>query len=60
MPCFMRGAQAAWSPIFGAPPSPLAWHLEHCALTTCLPLRSACMSLRLAGSFHLPPDWLTM
>ena len=60
IPCFILGAQAARSPIFGAPPSPLAWHFPHCASTICLPLRATAMSFALAGSFHLPPDWFTM
>src|SRR5262249_50755482 len=36
------------------------WHFTHCALTTASPLRSVARSFALAGSTHLPPDWLTM
>ena len=34
-PCLTRGIQAARSPIFGAPPTPVPWHLMHRAWTIC-------------------------
>ena len=59
-PCLTRGIQAARSPIFGAPPSPVWWHLTHRASTICSPVRSGAGAVRLIGSTQLPPDWFTM
>src|SRR6185503_18588867 len=39
-PCLARLLHAFLSPILGAPFTPVAWHLEHTASTTSLPLRS--------------------
>ena len=56
----IRGAQAALSPIFGAPPVPASWHFAQRACTTCSPVRSAAGLVLLRGSTHFPPDLFTM
>src|SRR5690606_33195971 len=38
-PCAIRGAQAATSPVFGAPAAPVAWQAMHAALYTASPER---------------------
>jgi len=40
-PCAMRGAQAAWSPIFGAPAMPAPWQATQAWLYTVSPGRSS-------------------
>src|SRR5262245_52040645 len=59
-PSLSRGIQASRSPIFGAPLTPLSWHLEHWVVTISSPLRGAAFVRLSTGSVHFPPDWLTM
>ena len=59
-PCFRRGIHAERSPILGAPSTPAAWHLTHCACTICSPLRSAIGADLSIGVAQWPPEWLTM
>ncbi len=66
MPLATRLAQAARSPILGAPPLPVSWHPRQTCLTTCspdspaLPAEATLAAAGAAGSVNLPPDWLPM
>src|SRR4029077_14392419 len=51
MPCLMRGAQAAWSPSFGAPATPVAWHAMQVLSNTFFPSAAATAAGFCAGAF---------
>jgi len=59
-PVLTRFVHAARSPIFGAPPSPVWWHLPQAAATTCSPVRSVPGAAGAGGSFQLAPALLAI
>src|SRR4051812_33325844 len=62
-PCLTRGAQAALSPTFGEPATPVLWQAVQVESNTFLPSAAACgfcAGALAAGSLKLAPDWFAM